>query len=275
MEVPGLRINGALATEILVRFLREEAKDFGFEKAVIGVSGGLDSAVSAALATKAFGPKNVLGVFMPYRSSSPESLRLAQKLAKQLRIRTEKIEITPMAEGFFQQAGKMDRLRQGNVMARSRMIVLYDRSAKENALVVGTSNKTEQLLGYGTLFGDMASALNPLGDLYKTQVFELARHLKVPKEIIARKPTPDLWEGQTSEGELGFSYAEVDKLLYYLVDRHYNEEELVEKGFRREFVRKISARVRANQYKRRPPIIAKLSNRTINLDFRYLRDWGR
>lgn len=268
-------INCELAADILVRFLKEEAGDFGFNKAVLGISGGLDSAVSCALAVRAFGPKNVLGILMPYRTSSSESLTYANLLAKKFRIRTEKVEITDIADGLIKQSPKIDRLRMGNIMARSRMIVLYDRSARDNALVIGTSNKTEQLLGYGTIFGDMASAINPLGDLYKTQVFALARHLGVPKEIVARKPTPDLWEGQTSEGELGFLYSEVDKLLYYLVDRRYTEEELVEKGFKLDFIRRISYRVRSNQYKRRPPIIAKLSNRTINLDYRYLRDWGR
>lgn len=268
-------INCPLATDVLVRFLREEASNFGFRNAVIGISGGIDSSVACILAARAFGPKRVFGVILPYRESSPESERYARKLAHRLGIRTARVEITPMAEGYFRQTKGMDRLRRGNVLARCRMIALYDLSAREDALVVGTSNKSELLLGYGTLFGDMASAINPLGDLYKTQVYELGRHLKVPAEILTRKPSADLWPGQTSEGELGFTYAEVDELLYGIVDRRYTEEDAVRRGFRRDFVRRVMAQVRRNQYKRRPPIIAKLSNRTINLDFRYLRDWGR
>lgn len=276
-------MNAALATDILVRFLREEAAKFGFRKAVLGISGGIDSTVAAALAARAFGPKNLLGVILPYTESSPESEDYARKLAKQLRIRAEKVEVAPMADGYLAQAkllapnpkDRVSLVRRGNVLARCRMIALYDLSARENALVIGTSNKSEQLLGYGTLFGDMASAINPLGDLYKSQVFELGHYLKVPAEILRRKPSADLWKGQTSEAELGFAYSKVDPLLYYLVDRRYNEDDLVARGFEREFVRRIASQVARNQYKRRPPIIAKLSNRTINLDYRYLRDWGR
>ena len=269
-----LKINPQLTTEILIRFIREETLSSGFHKVLLGVSGGLDSAVACALAVRALGLKNVLGVMMPYKASSPDSERLAKTLAKKLKIKTEKIVLTEMADSYLRQAKKIDRLRTGNVLARCRMIVLYDLSAREKALVLGTSNKTELLLGYGTVFGDMASALNPLGDLYKTQVYQLAEYLKVPKEIISRKPTPDLWEGQTSEQELGFTYAKVDRLLYYLIDRRYTEAELAEKGFDLKFVRKIAARIRTSQYKRRLPIIAKVSHRTINKDFRYLRDWG-
>lgn len=274
-------INAALAAEILVRFLREEAAKFGFRKAVIGVSGGIDSAVAATLAARAFGPRNLLGAILPYTESSPQSESLARKLASQLRIRVEKVEIASMADGYLAQAkllspkSRADLVRRGNVLARCRMIALYDLSARENALVIGTSNKSEQLLGYGTLFGDMASAINPLGDLYKTQVYELGRYLKVPHEILRRKPSADLWKGQTSEEELGFRYAQVDPLLFYLVDRRYSESDLIARGFDRSFARRIAVQVARNQYKRRPPVIAKLSNRTINLDYRYLRDWGR
>ncbi len=269
-----LKINAPLAEDVLVRFLREEAHQVGFTKAVLGISGGIDSAVSATLAAKAFGPKNVLGVIMPYKLSDPLSENLALALAKQLKIRSEKIEITAMADGYLDRAKKPDKIRAGNVLARCRMIVLYDLSARENALVIGTSNKSEMLLGYSTLFGDAASAINPLGDLYKTQIFQIASHLAIPEGIRKRKPTADLWVGQTSEGELGFTYAQVDRVLYYLVDRRYSPEDMRAKKFNMPFVKKVAERIRRNQYKRIPPIIAKLSNRTINLDFRYLRDWG-
>ena len=159
-------------------------------------------------------------------------------------------------------------------MARQRMIVLYDFSQKEKALVIGTSNKTESMLGYGTLFGDMACAINPLGDLYKTHIWDLASELGVPEKIIKKKPTADLWQGQTDEGELGFSYRSVDRLLYFMVDERRTNEELIGLGFDRTFCEKVRRKIQINQFKRRPPVIAKISHRTINVDFRYPRDWG-
>ncbi len=167
-----------------------------------------------------------------------------------------------------------DRLRAGNVMARHRMIVLYDISMRERALVIGTSNKTELLLGYGTMFGDLASAINPLGDLFKTQVWQLAGDLGVPKAIVEKKPSADLWEGQTDEGELGFSYRDVDRLLFQMVDQRRTDADLQAMGFNAEFVSKVRATIRKTQFKRRLPVIAKVSTRTINVDFRYPRDWG-
>jgi NAD+ synthase len=155
-----------------------------------------------------------------------------------------------------------------------RMIVLYDISAKESALVVGTSNKTEILVGYGTLFGDTASAINPIGDLYKTQVWQLARELGVSPQIVEKTPTADLWEGQSDEAELGFTYARLDSLLFHLVDERRNNEELLKLGFEPEFVGRVRSMIQKNQFKRRPPLIAKVSYRTVNVDFRYARDWG-
>jgi NAD+ synthase len=160
-------------------------------------------------------------------------------------------------------------------MARERMTILYDHSAEREALVLGTSNKTELLLGYGTLHGDMASAINPLGDLYKTQVWGLARHLELPEAIVDKAPSADLWSGQTDEEELGFGYDEVDRLLYRMVDERTAADELIEAGFDQEFVRRIGQMVQGSQFKRRLPVIAKLSTRTIDMDFRYARDWGR
>ncbi len=259
--------------EILLNFIRCEVRKVGFEKVVIGLSGGVDSAVSCALATRALGKENVLAVMMPYKTSSPDSLADAKLLANQLGIAYELCDITPMVDAYFAAQQVTDNVRRGNVMARMRMIVLYDISMRDRRLVIGTSNKTELLLGYGTLFGDMASAINPIGDLYKTQVWELAEHLGIPSCIIEKKPSADLWEGQTDEDELGFTYAEVDKLLYQMIDLRLSDEELLKNGTSWEFLSKTRRLVVRNQFKRMTPVIAKLSSRTLGIDFRYARDW--
>lgn len=269
-----LTLNMHHVRSLLVQFVRDQIHHAGFTKAVIGLSGGIDSAVSTFIAAEALGPRNVLAVLMPYRTSSPESLRDAEAFAKQTGIRTATIDITPMVEPLFTSQNITDNLRRGNIMARERMIVLYDLSQKEKALVVGTSNKTEILLGYGTLYGDTACAINPLGDLYKTHVWDLAKELGVPSSIIAKKPTADLWEGQTDEAELGFSYRNVDRLLYHMVDERRTDEELSSAGFAAGFIATVRKKIQSNQFKRLPPVIAKISHRTMNVDFRYVRDWG-
>lgn len=269
-----LEIDPELVTRILVHFLREEITKVGFQRAVVGVSGGIDSATTLALCARALGPENVLGIRMPYRTSSPRSLEDAQAVIDMLGVHHETVDITPMVEPFFEMTPDMDKRRKGNVMARERMIVLYDRSVAFGGLVVGTGNKTELLLGYTTLFGDSACAVNPLGDLYKRQVRQLAAYLGIPKQIIEKPPTADLWVGQTDEQELGFTYDEADQILYLLFDARWTEEEVIALGFPEALVRGIKERVRRNQYKRMPPIIAKLSLRTVGIDFRYPRDWG-
>lgn len=269
-----LALNMRSVRSMLVQFIKDEIHNAGFTKAVIGLSGGIDSAVSTYLAVEALGAKNVLVVLMPYKTSSPESKADAEVVVKDLGVRSEIVDITPMVEPLFESQKISDNLRKGNIMARQRMIVLYDYSQKEKSLVIGTSNKTESLLGYGTLFGDMACAINPLGDLYKTHIWDLAEKLSVPEKIIKKKPTADLWQGQTDEGELGFSYRTVDKLLYYMIDERRTDDELIAIGFERSFCATVRRKVQVNQFKRRPPVIAKISHRTINVDFRYPRDWG-
>ena len=269
-----LSIHTDLARKILTGFIKSEITRFGFARAVIGLSGGIDSALSCALAAEALGPENVLAIRMPYKTSSPDSLVDAEKTATRFGVRMETIEITPMVEPMIQRDPQISNLRKGNLMARSRMIVLYDQSQAFKGLVVGTSNKTEILLGYTTLWGDMASALNPIGDLYKTQVWQLSRAMGVPQSVIDKPPSADLWQGQTDESDLGFTYAEADKLLFLLVDRRYSVEDCVAAGFKKEFVDQVVERIRRSQYKRMMPPIAKLSNRTIGIDFLYLRDWG-
>jgi len=270
----GLKLNTELVKELLVRFIRDETQSAGFQKGVIGVSGGVDSAVSAYLTVEALGKENTLGVILPYKTGSPQSVKDAQLVIERLGIRSELVDISEMVDAYCERWKVTDRVRRGNVMARVRMIVLYDVSARDQALVVGTSNKTELMVGYGTLYGDTACAINPLGDLYKTQVWQLARALGVPQSIIEKTPTADLWEGQTDEGELGLMYARLDSLLYHVVDERRTEQELISLGFEQELVDKVKGLIQKSQFKRRLPLIAKVSYRTIGVDFRYVRDWG-
>jgi NAD+ synthase len=211
---------------------------------------------------------------MPYKTSSADSLEHAQKVIDALGVQSLTVPITEMVDPLFELFPDSNNIRRGNIMARGRMIVLYDQSEAFRGLVVGTGNKTEILLGYTTLYGDAACALNPLGDLYKTQVRQLARAMGVPAEIVEKPPSADLWLGQTDEGELGFTYAEVDKLLYLLVDQRYSPEDCVKAGFGENFVQAVATRVRRYHFKRVMPPIAKVSNRTVGYDFLYLRDWG-
>ena len=279
MEVAGkhaenLSLDTDSVRKILVGFTKDETHHAGFTRGVIGLSGGVDSAVGAFIGAEALGKENLLAVVMPYRTSDPKSRSDAERVAQQLRVKVEVVDISPMVDAMLQQAQITDRVRAGNVMARQRMIVLYDYASRDRSLVLGTSNKTELLLGYGTIFGDMASAINPLGDLYKTQVWQLARALQVPQDIIEKKPSADLWIGQTDEGELGFSYDRVDQLLYFMVDERRSDTELNDLGFENTFIETVRSRMMTSQFKRRLPLIAKVSHRTVNVDFRYARDWG-
>jgi NAD+ synthase len=269
-----LKINTDLARKILTGFIQSEITRAGFTRAVVGISGGIDSTLSCYLTADALGSQNVLAIRMPHKDSSPDSLENAQMVVDTLGVQTKTIPITDMVEGLFEHIPDMDQIRKGNVMARARMIILYDQSADFGGLVVGTGNKTEILLGYTTLYGDSACALNPLGDLYKTQVRHLARAMGVPEVIIQKPPTADLWKDQTDEGELGFLYEDVDKLLYLMVDLRYSPQDCIQAGFSSEFVHNVVETIQRNHFKRVLPPIAKLSNRTVGYDFLYLRDWG-
>jgi NAD+ synthase len=272
---PPIPTNPPLVRRLLTAFIANEVRKVGVERVVVGLSGGVDSAVSAMLAAEALGAANVLAIKMPYRTSSPESLAHADAVVARSGIEALTVDITPQIDAYFARFPDADNMRRGNKMARERMTILYDHSARWRALVLGTSNKTELLLGYGTLYGDMASALNPLGDLYKTQVWALAAHIGVPDAIVHKEPSADLWSGQTDEAELGFGYREVDALLYLMVDLRYGPAEVEAAGFAAPFVRRVGDMVRTSQFKRRLPVIAKISHRTIDRDFRYARDWGR
>jgi len=271
----GLGINAPLVRRMLTGFLSDEILKVGACKAVLGLSGGIDSALVCHLAAEALGPENVHAICMPYKTSNPESEAHARLVAEASGVRFTVVPITAMVDAYFEQFPDADNMRRGNKMARERMTILFDHSALHGALVLGTSNKTELLLGYGTLYGDMASALNPIGDLYKTQVWQLSAAVGVPRPVIEKKPSADLWAGQTDEEELGFTYREVDELLYRMVDQRATSDELEAEGFAPEFVSKIYHKVQNSHFKRRLPVIAKVSSRTIDRDFRYSRDWGK
>jgi NAD+ synthase len=268
-------LNAELATESLIRFIREEVTKIGFSRGIIGVSGGVDSAVVAFLTARALGGENTYCVSMPYKTNDPSTIADAQVVAEALGAPLMIVDITPMVDAYFAQFPEADHIRRGNVMARARMIVLYDLSRVYQALVIGTSNKTEALVGYTTLWGDMAAALWPLGDIYKTEVRILARHLGVPEHIVTKPPTAGLWQGQTDEGELGITYEELDAILVELVDKRITKEVLPERGFDREKVERVYHMMQTSQFKRRLPLLPKISTRSINHDFKYKRDWGR
>jgi NAD+ synthase len=269
-----LEINADLVRSILTRFIHDEITRTGMSRAVINLSGGIDSALACYLAVEALGADNILALRLPYKSSSADSLEHAQLVTDALGIKVKTIPITEMADALINLEPGMSNVRKGNIMARCRMIIAYDQSESFKGLVIGTGNKTELLLGYSTLYGDSACALNPIGDLYKTQIRQLSRAMGIPQSIIDKPPSADLWTGQTDEGELGFTYETVDKLLYLLVDQRYSPEDCIASGFQEEFVRAVVTRIRRYQFKRVLPPVAKISSRTIPYDFIYMRDWG-
>ncbi len=279
-ELPPLpAIEPAQAIEVIVGFIRSQMEQTGFRRIVLGLSGGVDSSTVAFLAARAVGADNLLAVRMPYRTSSEAAETDALRVVDALGCRTERVEITPMVDAMLAliedpeqpAAGDALNVRRGNVMARQRMIVVYDRSAAFDALVAGTSNKTEALLGYGTLHGDMAAAFAPIGDLYKTQLRSVATELGVPREILDKPPSADLWPGQTDEGELGRSYDVLDRSLFALVDRRWTVDRCVAAGLERDLVEWVARRVAQMEFKRQQPPVAKVSMRTPGVDHLYPR----
>ncbi len=258
-----------LLEKFLVNFLRDEVYKTSFTKAVVGLSGGIDSAVVAVLAKKAFGD-DLLCVMMPSQFSSKESIIDAKELCDKFDLRYEIVSIEPMLKAYID--SDMSNLRVGNLSARLRMAILYDISAKERALVIGTSNKSELLLGYGTLFGDLASAINPIGDIYKSDIFKFAKYLEIPESIISKPPSADLWENQKDEDDLGYTYEQIDKVLKRYVDDRLNKNELLKIGFEEKLCDLVIDKIYQNQFKRKPPVIAKVSQRSIGHDFLYPRD---
>lgn len=258
-------------TEYLQHFLSDEVRKTGIKNVVLGLSGGIDSAVVALLAQRVF-KDNLLCVKMPSQYSSQSSLDDADELCRDFGLNVITASIEPMLRAYEELNPDMDNLRRGNLSARLRMSTIFDISAKQRALVLGTSNKSELMLGYGTLYGDLSSALNPIGDLYKSEVYELAEYLGVTKSIIKKAPSADLWSGQSDEADLGYTYAELDKALKLYVEDRLSKEEIVKMGCDRDMLDMIVERIFRNQFKRKMPLIAKLTSRTINHDFNYPRD---
>ncbi len=268
-------INGKIVTKVITLFIKDSLRKNGFKRAVIGVSGGIDSAVVLELTVRAIGSDNVLALLMPYRSSSSESLSHGKLICEKTGVDFKTVDISPSVDSYFSRFPTEDKMLIGNKCARERMSVLYDFSAREKALVVGTSNKSEMLIGYSTIYGDSAAALLPIGDLYKTEVFDLAKYLDIPGEIVEKSPSADLWKDQTDEGEIGMTYSELDEILSALFDGRESKQALVKRGFSESKVEKIWKMVINSQFKRTLPPVTKIHYRTIGLDFRYPRDWNR
>jgi NAD+ synthetase len=259
---PTLEIDPALTADWLITFLRDEFQLRGFEKGVIGISGGVDSAVTAFLAARALGHSNVIGLRLPYRTSSPDSLEHAQLVTDALGIEGRTVDISPAVDGYLTHEPDADPARKGNVMARMRMIALFDNAAKYRALPIGTGNKTERLLGYFTWHADDSPPINPLGDLFKSQVWALARFLGVPDVIISKPASADLIEGQTDEGDFGISYARADEILNWLVNG-YGPSDIVAQGFDHAEVELVRSRLAGTHWKRKLPTVAMLSQSAI------------
>lgn len=275
MKSDALALNNALVYDYLKRFILEELHTSGFTEASVAVSGGLDSALVLKLAVDALGPSHVHAIFLPYSASSPESARDAHAMFEFCAIPWQELSISAMADAYLPTQPGIDRLRTGNLLARLRMAVIFDQSKMDNALVIGTSNKSELLLGYSTWYGDMACALMPIGDLYKTQVRSLATHLGLPLQIISKPPSADLWAGQTDEGEIGITYNVLDQILYLLVDQRLSPVQAAAEGFDQGLVDRIERKIQASQFKRVAPPVAKVSQRTVGIDFLYPRDWRK
>ena len=267
-----LVLNAPLAVKVLTSFIRDAVETSDTSGVVVGLSGGVDSSLSAALAALALGPERVHGFLLPYRTSNPASEQDARTVAEHLGVPHRVIDISPMIDAYFEMEPDADPIRRGNKMARERMTILFDQAKKRNALVLGTSNKTEILLGYSTVFGDNASSLNPLGDLYKAQIWQLSRYLGLPSAVIDKAPSADLFPGQTDEGDLGFDYLTADEVLYLLFDEGLRPEEVVARGYDERVVQRILSYEQRFRFKRRLMLIARLSGSAVNLDQEIPRD---
>lgn len=269
------KINCEITTKVISLFIRDFFQKNGFNYAVIGVSGGIDSAVALDLTSRAIGNQNTFALLMPFKSSSSESLIHGKLMCEKIDVDFKIVDISPAIDSYFSKFPTKNKILIGNKCARERMSVLYDFSERKKALVVGTSNKSELLIGYSTLFGDSAAALLPIGDLYKTEIYELAEYLNIPKKIIEKNPSADLWKDQTDEGEIGMTYKELDEILFLLVDKRIPKESLKKQGFSGEKIDKIWKMIVNSQFKRTLPQVTKIHSRTIGMDFRYPRDWNR
>ena len=271
-ELPSeLAIDTDVARRVIGEFIRAQLRQAGFEHVVLGLSGGIDSGLVAFLVAEAIGAERLLCVLMPSRTSSPASKADAEAVVSALGCTSELVPVGPMVDGYFGEDTSVSPLRRGNFAARMRMAVLYDRSVTWGGLVVGTGNKTESLIGYTTLFGDSACAFNPIGDLYKSQVRQLAVAVGVPEAVIAKAPSADLWPGQTDEDEAGFSYPLLDRLLFWRIDKRRSIDEVVALGFDPELVARVDRMVAVSEFKRQVPPIAKLGPRTAGVDYLYPR----
>jgi NAD+ synthase len=278
---PELAIDTDVARRVITGFIQGQLEQAGFERVVLGLSGGIDSALVAYLVAEAIGADQLLCVLMPYRSSAPASRADGEAVVAALGASSEVVDISPMVDGYFGLAGRAGAagpgdldaspVRRGNFMARIRMAILYDRSVTFGGLVAGTGNKTEALIGYTTMYGDNASAFNPIGDLYKSQVRQLAAAIGVPQQVITKAPSADLWPDQTDEAEGGFSYPELDRLLYWRVDRRRDIDELAEMGFEPATIARVDRMVASSEFKRQVPPVAKLGPRTAGVDYLYPR----
>lgn len=271
---PELLIDTAIARRIIGEFIRGHLRQTSFERVILNLSGGLDSALVAFLVAEAIGADKLLCLLLPYRTSAPESRADAESVVAQLGAQSKVIDITPIVDGYFQTAlggAEVERVRRGNFAARARMAVMYDESVPWRGLPAGTGNKTEALLGYTTIFGDNAAAFLPIGDLYKSQVRQLAADMGVPAAILEKPPTADLWPGQTDEGELGMTYADMDRLLYWLVDRRRTHDQLEAMGFSAPAIARVERLIAQNEFKRQTPVVAKLTTRTPGVDYLYPR----